>query len=197
MTGGLASGKSLVANVLQYCGADVVDADEVSRFLTKPGSPLLLQMAEAWGADIIGADGELDRALLAQRVFGNPQEVERLNRMSHPPIMREIRSRLRQSNAKVAVLMAPLLLEAGGINLVDELWVVVANPRVRILRAMERDKCSAEEAQARIDAQLSDHERVRLARVIIPNEGFPPQTIDLVQQEWSRLLERISHAAGR
>ncbi|MBM3461188.1 MAG: dephospho-CoA kinase, partial [Armatimonadetes bacterium] len=173
LTGGIASGKNAVAERLRILGASIVDADVVSRELMGPGSEILREIASAWGADVLRGDGSLNRPLLAERVFGQPEQVARLNAITHPPIMREMSRRVEAAPTPVAVLMAPLLLEAGGEDDVDEVWVVDAPPGLRVQRVMARDGATEAQALQRIGAQMDDETRKARADVVISNVGTP------------------------
>jgi len=183
--------------MLSGLGADVVDADQVSRDLVGPGAPLLREIADAWGHDLIREDGSLDRAALAGRVFGRPEEVARLNALTHPPIMAEMRRRIETSDAEVAVLMAPLLLEAGGDADVDEIWVVAADPARRVRRVMERDAATETDALRRIAAQLDEEERLRRADVVIRNEGSVEAVRAQVESALRDARRRMDRGNGR
>lgn len=196
LTGGIASGKSMVAGLLSDMGAEVIDADQVSRDLVQPGSALLEAMAAAWGADVLRPDGSLDRAVLAGRVFGRPAEVARLNALTHPPIMAEMCRRVEASDADVAVMMAPLLLEAGGADDVDEIWVVAADPALRIQRIVERDAATEEDARRRIAAQLDEDERLRRADVVIRNEGSLESLRAQAEARMREVRRRIERGHG-
>lgn len=191
LTGGIASGKSLVADELSRRGAALVDADQVSRELTRPGTPVLAQLVEAFGPGILQSDGQLDRKGLAARVFGDPQALERLNRITHPAIWKEIHHQLGEHSRThpVVVLVAPLLLEHGGERYVDQVWVVHVRPEVQLERLMRRDGLSAEQAEARRSAQMSASERLQRADVVIDNSGSPEETVRQIESTWLHRVE--------
>lgn len=186
LTGGIATGKTTVARMLQARGAALVDADQVSRDLMGPGSPLLFRLVERFGPEILDARGHLDRAGLARRVFGSPEELEALNQLTHPPIWREILGRVATEGARspVVVLMAPLLLEHGAQAIVDQVWVVEVPEAEQVRRLMTRDGLTGEEASARLRAQMSAEEKSRLADVRIDNAGDLAGTEEAVSAAW-------------
>lgn len=191
LTGGIGSGKSLVASLLAQWGATVLDADQISRDLVAPGQPLLAAVCDAWGQDLLAPDGSLQRAMLASKVFGSPQELARLNALCHPPIMQEMERRAREATSSVVVLMAPLLLEAGGAQ-VDETWVMSCSPKVRVQRVMQRDGLDEQAVIARLQGQFDEATRVAAADVVIPNEGTPDDLTLRLRHEWDQLLLRAA-----
>jgi dephospho-CoA kinase len=191
LTGGIASGKNAVADMLARRGAAVVDADRVSRDLVAPGSPMLGAMVAAWGPDILDASGALDRKVMAARVFGRDEEVQRLNAITHPAILAEMRKRVETAPEPFVVFMAPLLFEAGGDGMVDEVWVVRADEDVRVQRVLARDGLTEAQARARISAQWRPEESVRRAHVVIENNGDPRETEAQVGEAWQRIQARV------
>lgn len=191
LTGGMAGGKSAVADMLSDRGAHVIDADQVSRDLVSPGAPMLDRLVQTWGQDILTAEGELDRKALASRVFGDDAETRRLNAITHPAILDEMLSRVAKANADVVVFMAPLLFEAGGERLMDEVWVVTADADERVRRALARDGLSEVEARARMASQLPTEVIARGAHVVLQNDGSLSDLERQVESNWQSLQERL------
>lgn len=191
LTGGIASGKNAVADMLSRRGAAVVDADRVSRDLVAPGSPLLAKIVEAWGEGVLSPDGSLDRKALSSRVFGDTEAVGRLNALTHPAILAEMARRAEASGEAVAVFMAPLLFEAGGEGLVDEVWVVTADEGERVRRILARDGLSETEARARIAAQVAPAQARARADVVIENDGDLVETERQVDEAWQAVVARL------
>ncbi|NDD30862.1 MAG: dephospho-CoA kinase [Proteobacteria bacterium] len=191
LTGGIASGKNAVAEMLSRRGAAVVDADRVSRDLVAPGSPLLAKIVEAWGEGVLSPDGSLDRKALSSRVFGDTEAVGRLNALTHPAILAEMARRAEASGESVAVFMAPLLFEAGGEGLVDEVWVVTADEGERVRRILARDGLSETEARARIAVQVSPAQARARADVVIENDGDLVETERQVDEAWQAVVARL------
>ena len=194
LTGGIGSGKNAVADVLASLGAEIIDADRVSRDLVEPGSLLLQALVDAWGPLILDPAGRLDRATLAGQVFGHADQVARLNALTHPAILSEIQRRITASTCPVIVVMAPLLFEAGADGLVDEVWVVRADAGVRLHRLQERDALSEEQGRQRLAAQMAEDERAARADIVIDNEGDLASLRLRVQREWQTLqATRVKH----
>lgn len=188
LTGGIASGKTFVADELAKRGAALVDADLVSRQLTAPGSPVLAELAREFGSDILHEDGSLNRTLLGARVFGDAHKLERLNSITHPPIWKEIHHQLAELSRSnpLVVLVAPLLLEHRGEQYVDQVWVVHVRPEVQLERLMRRDGLSQEQAEARRKAQMPEDERLRKAHVVIDNSGTTEETVRQIDRAWEK-----------
>lgn len=191
LTGGIASGKTFVADELARRGAVLVDADLISRQTTAPGSPVLQQLAEAFGEDILKADGSLDRARLGLSVFGQAEKLKLLNSITHPPIWKEIHHQLDELSRShsLVVLVAPLLLEHQGEKYVDEVWVVHVRPEVQLERLMSRDGLTAEQAEARRKAQMDEAQRLGKADRVIDNSGPPEETLRQLDRLWETIRE--------
>ncbi|MGD0115233.1 MAG: dephospho-CoA kinase [Dehalococcoidia bacterium] len=194
LTGGIGSGKSTVARMLFDKGAAFVNADLVGHRSYRRGSATYDRLVETFGPEIVGANGEIDRQALGQRVFANPEDRERLNDIVWPA-MAEIMARdleaLRSKNERVAVLEAAVLIEASWQWLVDEIWVVVASPVVAAQR-LEAKGIAREQTEARIRTQLSNEERCRQSDVIVENDGTLAELEERVQSLWEALQARIA-----
>ncbi len=173
LTGGIGTGKSTVARILSDLGAVIIDADKVGHEVLRPESPAWREVVDAFGPHVLGPGGEIDRARLAQAVFSDPENRLRLNRITHPAIYQLVKARLtglRRQGVDLAVLEAPLLVEADWFDLVDEVWVTVA-PRETVLRRLrERSGMAEAAALARIASQLPEAERVRHADIVISTD---------------------------
>lgn len=192
LTGGIASGKSTIARRLAEHGAIVVDADQIVRDVQAPGSPVLAQIAETFGADVIAPDGSLDRAALGAKVFGDPGLLAQLNAIVHPAVREESQRRFDAAFVgdadAVVVYDVPLLVEAR----VDDPWdlIVVAHAPadVRRRRLVELRGMDEHAAQDRIDAQVSDERRLAIADVVIDTSD----TLERTHEQTDSLWERIS-----
>lgn len=170
LTGGIGSGKSSVAAILEEQGFLRVDADEVSRTLTQDGSPMLDKIAELFGKDFV-KNGKLDRRALASLVFSDQDELSRLNKLMHDEILKGCLEMMAANPEKDAVFEVPQLFEAGWERYCDYVWVVCADIEKRIARVVKRDGLSEAEILARISKQMSDEERRMRADVVIYNNG--------------------------
>jgi dephospho-CoA kinase len=189
LTGGIATGKSSVARFLMEKGAVVIDADELSRIAVRPGSPTLDRIVAKFGADMLLPDGNLDRKRMRSAIFGNDEKRHLLEQIIHPEIKRLAEEGIAAAAAdgqRIVFFMAPLLIEVGATDRVDEVWVVTARPEIQLQRVMDRDGISSSEAQKIIDSQMPLAEKERYGRVVIDNSGTPEQTRQLVDAIWER-----------
>jgi dephospho-CoA kinase len=197
LSGGIGTGKSTVAAMLRARGAVVIDADEIVHRLQAPGAPLLAELVEAFGPEILDAGGALDRKRLGARVFGDPEARQRLNALVHPKVGIEMARQLdaaRRAGVPLVVLDIPLLFEtrAAGTGsasrLPFEATVLVYAPRdVQIARTVARDGCTPAEAEARVAAQMPIDDKRALADHVIDNGGSLADTERQVQALWERL----------
>lgn len=174
LTGGIAAGKSSVAAIFAECGATVVSADQLAREVVAPGTPVLQELAAAFGAAILTAGGELDRDRLGRLVFADPQARLKLNAITHPAIARLAATRLaalRQTQVPLVVYEAPLLFEAGAQGRVDRVLAVIAALQVQCERLCARDHLDPAAARERIAAQWPQAEKVARADYVIDNSG--------------------------
>jgi dephospho-CoA kinase len=174
VTGGIGSGKSTIAKILCDLGASIIDADKIAREITVKGQLIMEEIVGYFGTSVLDEEGELDRKKLSEIVFADSKKLEVLNCITHKYIADKIKdelNKLEEAKAKIVVLDAPLPVENGFLDVVDESWVVVANRDIRIKRIMERSKISSEEALARIKMQKSDEEYLKIADEVINNDG--------------------------
>ncbi|WP_369958747.1 dephospho-CoA kinase [Pseudomonas benzenivorans] len=183
LTGGIGSGKSAVAQHFIEQGVHLVDADQAARWVVEPGRPALAQIAEHFGAEVLQADGQLNRAALRSRVFANIDERRWLEALLHPLIRQEIIDYLARAESPYAVLVSPLLIESGQHELTQRILVVDAPESLRIERTMQRDQTTAEQVQAILKAQASREERLRHADDILVND----RDLDWLHSEVERL----------
>jgi phosphopantetheine adenylyltransferase/dephospho-CoA kinase len=196
LTGGIASGKSLVSQMLAERGALVIDADKVGHEAYRPGNACYDAVVIAFGRDIVADDGTIDRKALGAKVFGDGNEPQRRRLESIVwPWMRETMAvrfdELRRDGVPVVVLEAAVLIEADWIPLVDQVWLVTVPREIARRRLIERNGLAPEQADGRIDAQLTNEERAKHAAVIIENSG----TIDELRQRVDAAWERLGAAA--
>lgn len=175
LTGGIASGKSLVAGFLRQLGAEIINADVIGHQVIRPGLPGYLEILEAFGDSILEEDGAIDRKKLGAVVFACPEKLKLLNRITHPRIFSEIakllKTRREQAFKRVVVVEAALLFEIGLDALVDEIWIIQADPEVRVKRIMERDGLTEEEAWERVQSQVSSWRRIADADRVVYNNS--------------------------
>ena len=190
LTGGIASGKSLVSAVLRQLGAQIVDADEVARLVVEPGTAGLAEIRQVFGDKILNPDGSLNRKTLGNMVFADPDKLKRLNEITHPQIYKYFKNEIdnfhQHKDYPALILDVPLLIEAGFYRLVDEVWLVVVSKDVQVSRVMDRDGASREQALQRINSQMSVEEKQKYADVIIDNSGSTESTRQKVIELWKQ-----------
>ena len=195
LTGGIACGKSTVSTELRALGAAIIDADALAHELSQPHQPLYNAYVQRFGREIVTADGTLDRAAIARRVFADPDVRVEVDAIAHPLIRMAAEERLRAArdeNKRAAVLDVPLLFEAGWDALADETWVVALPREEQLKRLLSRDKAMDEgEARARIAAQMPLAEKCARADVIVDNSGTKEEIREYIGKLWKeRILER-------
>jgi dephospho-CoA kinase len=191
VTGGIGSGKSSAVQILAEFGAVVIDADRVGHEVYAPGTVGFDQVVSAFGSDIVGADGAIDRKRLGAIVFGDPSALGRLNAIVHPLIRDAVAARVTAARAggrAPIVVEAALLIEARWDALVDEVWLVVARREVIEQRLTSQRGMDPAAVAARMRAQLSDDERRAAAAVVIDNSGSRDQLREQIERLWRERL---------
>lgn len=194
LTGGIGSGKSTVAQMLAKKGAALLSADAIGHEVYAPGRPTRQEIIDAFGSEVVAADGGIDRKKLGAIVFSDPAQLRRLNAITHPRMKELMREKLEAARAEgtaVSVLEAALLFDAGWDDLVDEVWVTLAPADVAARRTAERSGLSISEARSRIDAQMSNEQRVARSQVVIDTDCPLAETERQVDEEWQRLTARL------
>ena|SRR5258706_8392200 len=194
LTGGIGSGKSTVAAMLADLGAVVIDADKVGHEVYRPGTEGFRRVVEAFGRDVVGPDGTIDRRTLGARVFGDPAELKRLNALVHPLIGDEIRKRLQAAvgsadqggTRRPIVVEAAIMMEAGW-RFFDRIWVVVVTPETAVTRVVASRGLSRDDVERRIAAQMTNAERERIADLVIRNDGTLDALRAQVEAAWRAL----------
>ena len=199
LTGGIASGKTTVVQMLEQRGAALLSADAAGHEVYEPGRPAWQEIVDAFGRQVVAEDGAIDRRRLGAIAFSDPQQLQRLNAITHPRMKEMMRQKLSEERVRgtpVVGLGAALLFDAGWDDLTDEAWVTVAPPEVAAGRTAERSGLSVEEALARIRAQISNEERIARSQVVIDTDCPLERTREQVDVEWARLMERLPARPG-
>ena len=191
LTGSIGVGKSFVASVFEELGAHVLDADQTAREVVMPQTPGLRAVTEAFGEEVLNPDGTLNRKQLGTIVFADEEKRQRLNFILHPFIIARQDEILNEWEAKdpqgIGIVDAALMIESGGYKRFDKLIVVHCRPEVQLERLMLRDNLSREEAQRRIDSQMSQEEKQKFADYLIDtSDGF-----ELTRNQTVRLYENL------
>lgn len=196
LTGGIAAGKSTVAQLLEERGAIIIDADALARAAVAPGSAGLAAVRDRFGDGVIASDGSLDRAALGALVFADDTERAALNAIVHPEVARLYQQRLAEiasaSPDAIVVYDVPLLVEARSADEFALVVVVHAPAEERIDRLVELRGLDRDSAMSRVQAQASDAERLAVADVVIDTSGSIENTIGQVDALWTQLVERRS-----
>ena len=174
LTGGIASGKSTVSNMFKEMDITVVDADVEARLAVKKGEPAYNKIIAEFGIEIVMEDGELDRPELGSIIFHQADKRQILNEITHPEVRKRMRNQIEnatKNNEEVVVLDIPLLFESKLTGMVDKTILVFVDNETQLQRLIERNKLSVEDAEARIRSQMPLSEKVKLADVVINNNG--------------------------
>lgn len=191
LTGGIASGKSTAAEALRRLGAPVVDADELAHRAIAPGGAAYELVREAFGDEVVGPDGTIDRKRLGRLVFRDPEARRRLESIVHPAVSRALAEWVEAERARGApavVLVIPLLVETGWDRRVDEVWVVDVPEDVQIARLRARDGLEEEEARRRVRAQAPRAVRLRAATRVFRNEGEERELQAAIAEAWRAVV---------
>jgi dephospho-CoA kinase len=200
LTGGIASGKSVVGEMFVTLGAHLVQADHIAHSLMEPGEPVYNEVVRHFGREILNPDGSVNRGKLAELAFGSPAEhgssrVADLNRIVHPAVIRSQEEWMHavslQDPEGVAIVEAALLIEAGAAKRFDHLIVVTCNAEQRAERFAKRQQVNLETARTevarRMAAQLPDEEKIKVADYVIDNSGTLEHTSEQVREIWKKL----------
>ncbi|PIV19896.1 MAG: dephospho-CoA kinase [Deltaproteobacteria bacterium CG03_land_8_20_14_0_80_45_14] len=191
LTGGAASGKTAVSQVLKEEGAYIIDADRIARELVQPHKPAWNELIRVFGKEILQEDGSLHRKKLADKVFADPKQRKLLNQILHPRIKEEMDRRTKEIGQKdpeaIVVIDAPLLVELGNHHEVDKLIVVTSTQMQQIERLKDRDGANPEEALRIVSSQMALEEKVKFADFVIRNEGFLEETKKMAREVFQEL----------
>lgn len=172
VTGGIGSGKSTVCKIFEVCGASVYYADDKAKMLMNKDEVLKKMIKEKFGAEAYSADGKLNRAFLADKVFNDAEQLKILNSIVHPYVFQDTLKWMQAHQNKQYVLYeAAIMFESGSYKMLDKTILVVSPIEDKIKRVMMRDKISREEVVARINKQMPDEEKLQLASFVIYNDG--------------------------
>ncbi len=187
ITGGTGAGKSILSAEFKRLGAEVIDADEISRRITKKDGCAFSEVVSCFGRQILDENGEIDRNKLGSIVFADPEKLALLEKITHKHIFSEIEERINSCKDKVAVLDVPLLFQCDFPIKCDLTVAVIADNDIRIKRIVERDAISRDEASARMKNQLSNDEYKTLADVWFENDGDLDKLHDFANKIYKEL----------
>lgn len=193
ITGGIGTGKTEVATLLEALGAEVVDADLVAHETYAPGTEGFCEVVAGFGESVLTASGHVDRRRLADIVFEDRAALKRLQDIVHPRARAAVAGKLnsmREGRVEAAVLVAPLLVEAGWTDLVDEVWVTTVDADSVVDRVGRRDGLAPDAVRARVEAQASEEERLAYADAVVDNGGSLDELRERVTELWSTRMRK-------
>ena len=191
LTGGIGSGKSAAAECFAALGVVIVDADIVAREVVAPGQPALQQIAAHFGDQVIAADGSLQRRVLREIVFADPEQRRWLEQLTHPLIAQSIQRQLAASTGPYALLVSPLLLETTQRELVQRVLVIDAPETLQVARTVARDQAQPEQVRQIMAAQMPREQRLAHADDVIVNQG----DLEQLRQQVVQLHQQYSRTA--
>ncbi len=200
LTGGIACGKTTVAELLAQHGADVIDLDEIGHRLLKKGSPIFDQIVKTFGKEVLDESGDISRAKLGKIVFHDSECRLRLNQITHPAIIEQSWTEAQRlatlGKERVVIIDSPLLIEAGMQNIVDIVAVVISDDKTQLDRLIQRSikqkkPLRVKEAQARIHSQMPLSEKVKYADFVVENNGGLDELKTEVAKLWGDLNKKM------
>lgn len=197
LTGNIGVGKSVVRQMLQHSGAYTIDADSLAHQVMMPNAPAYKPILSTFGQFIAGPDGRINRQMLGQIVFSNPEALKKLEAITHPIIRQGIDALVKRSTQRVVVIEAIKLIEGGLADMVDEVWVVDVKPQIQYKRLISgKRKMSEADAKQRILAQGPQAEKLKRANVVIDNNGNVEDTWKQVQKQWAEIRRKLTGGAA-
>jgi len=194
LTGGIACGKSTVAQMFVLLGAHLIDFDKLAHEVQEPGRPAWKEILRYFGKDVLNHDKTIDRNKLGDIVFNDQEKLKTLNNIVHPCVFQEWHLRLEKIKAAhshtIVLSDVPLLFEGNMQHLFDLTILVLISPEEQISRLIERNSVSQEDAEKRLKSQMPIGEKIRLADIVIENKGTPAQTEKIVAMVWKELIIR-------
>lgn len=197
LTGGIGSGKSTIADLFAELGVPIIDADIVARQVVEKGSPLLSEIVQHFGENVLLENGELNRAYLRERIFQNEDEKTWLNNLLHPAIREEMLRQLHSQTADYVIWVVPLLIENNLTALCQRILVVDVEPQTQILRASRRDQNKVVMIENIMKSQVDRKTRLSFADDIVDNNGDLTETLPLLKQKVLELHHLYSELARK
>jgi dephospho-CoA kinase len=195
LTGGIASGKSTVASMLERLGAEIIDADIIAREVVEPGTDGLSKVVQAFGESVLQSNGSLSREALASVVFGNQEQRSRLEVILHPLIKERTSSRIATSTAAVVVYVVPLLVEANVDYPFDFVVTIESGVETQTQRLIESRGLTLAEAEARISSQATEEQRVARADFLVDGSVALTELEAQISKLWQLILQKAAKKA--
>jgi dephospho-CoA kinase len=200
LTGGIATGKSTVSEILRQLGCEIIDADQLARDVVEPEQPAWKRIVAEFGGGVVTAEGALDRKKLGAIVFADPERRKRLEAITHPAIRARFQARLdelaAQGFAGIVVFDAPVMIESGNYKNMDRLVVVVTDDATQAARLQERDGTDEAEGRRKIASQMPLAEKAKLADYVIDNSGAREATAAEVRRVFAALMAELRARAA-
>jgi phosphopantetheine adenylyltransferase/dephospho-CoA kinase len=194
LAGGIGSGKSTTAKYLASLGAHIIDADKLGHEAYMPGTKAYKEIIKTFGEDILADNHQIDRRILGGKVFGQAEELTKLTNIVWPEIRAMAESafkKVKSAHADAIIIFeAAVLIEAGWDDLGDEVWVVTVERQTALQRCMTRDNLTQEAIENRLNAQLSNEDRIKKADQVITNDDGLERLKDSLDQQWARVVTR-------
>jgi len=194
LTGGIGSGKSTAAKYLATLGAHIIDADKLGHEAYMPGTRAYKEIVKTFGEDILADNHQIDRRILGGKVFGQAEELTKLTDIVWPEIRAMAESAFKKVNSAhadaIIIFEAAVLIEAGWDDLGDEVWVVTVERQTALQRCMTRDGLTQEAIENRLNAQLSNEDRISKADQVISNDDSQERLKASLEQQWARVVTR-------
>ena len=195
LTGGIATGKSMVSALLRQLGCEIIDADLLAREVVEPGRPAWTTIVAEFGQDVVTGDGALDRKRLGAIVFANPERRRRLEAITHPAIRERFQARLDELSEKgftgIVIFDAAVMIESGNYKNMDRLVVVVTDEPTQMSRLRGRDGTDDAEGRRKIASQMPLSEKAKLADYVIDNSGDRQATAEQVRRVFAALMSEL------
>jgi len=192
LTGGIASGKTAVANEFAALGVSVIDADQIAREVVARGTPALAQIVATFGSDILDSTGNMDRRRMRERVFSDPEQRKKLEAIQHPAIRAELVRRSMEAGGPYQIHAIPLFVEGGARGNYDRVLVVDCPEELQLQRLLQRDSVDATQATQTLAAQATREQRLAIADDVIINDG----SLDALRAQVHRLHNLYLHLAA-
>lgn len=196
LIGGIASGKSKMVSRFESMGAKIIDCDKLAHEVYEPGQDCYRLIVKAFGEDVVGADGKIDRKILGEKVFGNPENLTKLNQIVWPILLERVKKTIKRlhekEKAEIVILEAAVLLQAGWESEVHEIWSCIISPQEAIKRVVERNNLTEEQARKRLEAQPSNAEILLKSNVVFSSLWSYDFSQLQAEKAWRELNERLS-----
>ncbi len=191
LTGGIATGKSTAASILERFGAHVIEADEISRKILEKDGKAYEEVVAAFGGEILTEEGRINRDKLGEIIFNDSRQRQKLEKITHPYIIKNLKKRLAARNySRDTVAVVPLLYEAQLQHLFEEVWVISCSEEEQISRLKNRDRLDSSQACSRLSAQMNLKDKEAKADQVIKNEGSLKELEDKLKKAWENWMDK-------